>query len=253
MSLTDATSESPAEAVLQQFLDMGLQFLDASVEVWPEDAVIAEWKRQADAARATRSGDAMRALAVAAQAAFHADFKDCYDKLRNKDDSVFLQALPLLQQLQAGQKWSAAHESVKATVWDYLTELAQFSSMCTLYNKCPGGIMSKVTSMASALVSRVESGEMGMKDINPLELSQQMLAGMDQAELDAFGQELMSGGDIAGMMAMVQGMVGNMGAETGMPGLAGLLSGGGGGGLAGLASLMSPQKSTPFSNLRRLQ
>lgn len=263
--LTDAAHngeviENPTEAVLQKFLTMGLQFLDASAEVWPEDAVIAEWKTAADAARASGSGETMRKLAIAAQAAFHADFKDSYDKLRNKDEGLFQLPLPLLVQLNAAQKWSAAHASVKSTVWDYLMELGQSSSMCTLYQKCPGGLMNKVTSMASALVSRVEKGEMGMNDINPMELSKQMLAGMDQKDLDAFGKELMSGGgDISGMMSMVQGMVGSMGADSGMPGLAGLMAGGGN--MAGLAAMMGGgaqmmsggAQSNPFANLRRLQ
>ncbi len=125
--------------------------------------------------------------------------------------------------------------------------------------------MSKVTRMASSLVSRVESGEMGMKDINPMELSKQMLSGMSQDDLDSFGQELMGGGgDIAGLMSMVQGMVGSMGSESGMPGLASMLSadggGAGAGGMAALAALMGGSagggggsSGGPFKNLRRLQ
>jgi len=227
---------SPSEGVLQQFLDMGLQFLNAAVEVWPEDRVLAAWKETAETARASGEDSRMRALAVAAQREFHDTFKDHYERLQKKDSAVIDADLPLLATLDVKAKWRAADAAVRDTVWEYVQQLAQFSSMYTLYNKCPGGLMGKVTSMASALVSKLEAGEMDMASINPLQLSQQMLANMDPQDLESFGRELSSGGDIMGMMSMVQGMVGGMGADAGMPDLASML--GGGGGMAGLASMM---------------
>lgn len=221
---------SPAEGMLQQFLAMGLQFLEAAVEVWPSDAVLAQWKAAADSARASGDDAAMRALALQAQADFHDTFKDDYERLKKKDDALILQSSsPLLQSLGMAAKWRAADAATQASVWEYAQQLGQFSSMYVLYSKCPGGLMGKVTSMASSLVSRLEAGEMDLASINPMQLSQQMLAGMDPSDLEAFGRELSSGGDIMGMMSMVQGMVGGMGADAGMPDLSALLSGGGGG------------------------
>ena len=227
---------SPSEGVLQQFLAMSLQFLDAAVEVWPQDAVLAEWKITAEAARASGEDARMRALALRAQAEFHGAFKDSYERLQKKDATLLQEAIPLLAVLDLPAKWHAADAAVRETVWEYVQQLAQFSSMYTLYSKCPGGLMGKVTSMASALVSKLEAGEMDMASINPMQLSQQMLANMDPQDLENFGRELSSGGDIMGMMSMMQGMVGSMGADTGIPYLSSML--GGGGGMEGLAAML---------------
>ena len=232
--------QSPAEGMLQQFLAMGLQFLEAAVEVWPGDSVLAQWKAVAEAARASGE-ESMRALALAAHAEFHATFQDSYERLKKKDETLILQgSIPVLERLGLAAKWRAADAATRASVWEYAQQLAQFSSMYVLYSKCPGGLMGKVTSMASSLVSKLEAGEMDLASINPMQLSQQMLAGMDPSDLEAFGRELSSGGDIMGMMSMVQGMVGNMGAESGMPDLSAMLGGGGGGAgaMPGLAAML---------------
>lgn len=265
---------SPTEGVLQQFVLLALQFLSASAEVWPEDALIARWKARADAAQSESlmpgaDGLALRDLGVAMHAAFHENFKNHYELLRTQDDAALLRArIPVLEELGAAAKWQDADASVRQTVWQYTTELGQLSSMLTLYQKCPGGIMSKVTNLASSIAARVDAGEMDMSSINPLQLSQQMLSGMDQADLDAFGRELLSGGgDMQGLMGMMQGMVGTMGGAAGMPDIAAMMRGGGGGGgmgdiaallsgggLGGLGGLLGngPSSKDPFSNMKKL-
>lgn len=258
-----ASHASPTEGVLQQFVLLALQFLSASAEVWPEDALIASWKARADAAQTDSllpgaDGLALRDLGVAMHAAFHENFKNHYELLRTQDDAALLRArIPVLEELGAAAKWQDAHASVRQTVWQYATELGQLSSMLTLYQKCPGGIMSKVTNLASSIAARVDAGEMDMSSINPLQLSQQMLSGMDQEDLDAFGRELLSGGgDMQGLMGMMQGMVGTMGGAAGMPDIAAMMRGGGGGagmgGMGDIAALLSGGGLGGMGNLGNL-
>ena len=242
--------EDLADGMLKAFFNMGMQCLLASVELWPEDEVLASWKRQAETI--TTSGDerAIQALALKCHAEFHSSFRNHYELLRKRDEAILNSAIPVLDTLNAGVKWRGAHPSVRETLWEYATQLAQFSSMYSMYSSCPGGMMGKVTSMAQSLAKRAAQGEVRMEDINPLELSQQMMSQLDEKDLESFGQALLGqgGGNLVGMMGMVQGMVGQMGPQLGpqMAELTTMLNNSGGnlplsavlGGMGGLGNLL---------------
>ena len=245
-----ASKQELAEGMLQAFFNMGMQCLTASIDVWPEDAVLQSWKRTVDGVRGSGDARAIKEFAAHVHNIFHDNLKGSFELIRKRDEAILNANIPVFRELDLGSKWRGAHPSVRDTLWDYAKELAQFSSMYSMYASCPGGLMSKVTELASGLAGRVERGELGVGEINPLQLSQQLMSQLGEKELEEFGNSLMGNGgeNLEGMMSMVQGMVGQMGGQgTQLAGLAAMLNGGGGGpgglpgglqGLDGLGALL---------------
>jgi hypothetical protein len=231
--------ESTGDGMLQSFLTMGIQFLDASNEVWPEDTLIESWKHTVEEAR-ENGDDAMRSLAVTTHCDFHEMFKSAYEKIRSRDESLMqdVAPFPLLRVLDVQNKWRTAPLELRNTIWEYLNEIVKFANMYAIYKKCPNKIMNTVNSAAMSLVSRIRNGEIEMKDINPLQLSQDMMNRISPEDLENFGSSLVTdGGGVEGIMAMMQGVMTQM-EDSGMGGgdLSKLMSSGLGGDLSKLMS-----------------
>lgn len=231
------------ESMLQGFLSLGIQFVNASVDVWPDDKVLLEWKTIITETANKHDDDAMRNLALDAYNEFHMALAPHYESIRNKNESLFEENIDVFKTLHANEKWKGADEHLRNTVWDYLTELSQFASMYSMYKTCPDQIMSKVNTLAQSLASRIEKGEMTTSDINPLKLSQEIVSQMNAKDLDEFASNFIhqNNGGIQGVFGMLNGMVGKMAGNTGFGNISQILqsSGGGGDSLSSLPSMMN--------------
>jgi len=245
---------SAAEAgdmLLERFGQVTYQFLDAASEVWKEDEHLQQLKRAFDIANETSSS--AKKFTVALQKKFVDEFRHLFARIEAKDETVLDEPVAFLVRLDARLKYNSAAEDVRATSWEYARQIVQAATMGDVYDKCPSKMVQRVASMADKIVKDMQSGTFDPTKLNPLELSQEMLKGIDPASLEEWGSSLKSSGNmdhIMNMMSSMMGAAGPLGGGAGgiasllqNPALADMLGsmGGGLGGMggSGLGSMLS--------------
>ena len=241
-------SLNPAEAsdlLLERFGQLTFQFLEASCEVWPDDAVLKGWKAKFDDANAEPRKAKVFVQVLFAQ--FTRDFKSLYTRIQSKDATVLDEPVDFLVQAQAAAKFRGASDDVRSTCWEYAKQIVQAATVGDVYAACPEKMVNRVASLADSIVKQMESGTFDMSKLNPADISRQMMQDMKPEELEEWGRSLMASGNMDSIMSMMGGLLG----QGGLGGLS-ALAGGAGGGLdpAMLRSLMAdPNMQLPDFSL----
>ena len=199
-----------AEKVLtSQFALVTRQFLEAACEVWPHDACLLTYKSfdfEDESAVKTLQGE------------FAALFSPFFGKLDARDDSILLEESlqPLFTALDAVNKWKNSTEDTRNAVWEYVKQMVQSATIRDVYAKCPPQMMNKVATMADSIVKGLENGSLDLSKINPVEMSKQMLEGMDPKEIEVWANSIMKDGNMESMMRLMTSAMGG-GNVAGMP------------------------------------
>lgn len=220
-------SLNPLEAsdlLLERFGQITYQFLDASCDVWPEDAVLKEWKAKFDEANSQPRKAKVFVQVLFAQ--FTRDFKPFYTRINSQDAAVLEEPIEALVKVGALGKFNGASDDIRKTCWEYAKQIVQAATVGDVYAHCPETMVKRVASMADSIVKQMESGTFDMSKLNPAEISKQMMADMRPEDLEEWGRSLMNSGNMESIMSMMGGMLGGGGL-----GALGSLAGGAGAGL----------------------
>jgi hypothetical protein len=207
--------------LLERFGQVTYQFLDAAVEVWKDDEDLARLKKAFDLAN--ESSSSAKKFTIALQKKFIEEFRHLFARIEAKDESVLDEPVTFLVRVDARKKFTDAPEDVRATSWEYARQIVQAATMGDVYDKCPSKMVQRVASMADKIVKDMQSGSFDPTKLNPMELSKQMLQGIDPASLEEWGSSLKSSGNMDHIMNMMTSMMSSAGPLGGEGGLASLL------------------------------
>lgn len=220
------SAEEAGDMLLERFGQITYQFLDASVEVWKEDEDLQSLKRAFDVANEKSSS--AKLFTHALQKKFVADFQQLFSRIEAKDESVLDEPVVFLQRIKAREKFDAASAEIRETCWEYARQIVQSATMGDVYEKCPSKMVERVASMADKIVKDMQSGSFDVSKLNPMELSQEMLKGIDPASLEEWGNSLKTTGNMDHIMHMMTNMLGDkgspLGSMMGSSGLQGMMS-----------------------------
>jgi len=214
---------NPAEAsdlLLERFGQITYQFLEASCEVWPDDEVLKSWKAKYDDANSNPRKAKVFVQVLFAE--FTRDFKGFFSRIQAQDATVLDEPIEALVQLGAASKFRAASDDVRSTCWEYAKQIVQAATVGDVYAHCPEKMVQRVASMADSIVKKMESGTFDLSQLNPAEISKQMMQDMKPEELEEWGRSLMSSGNMDSIMSMMGGLLGNGGGLAALTGNAGL-------------------------------
>jgi len=169
------------QSVEKGFHHMVVQLIEASIAAWPEDALmplgLVEFKKLDD----------KKALAL-----FQQHFDPYIEGLTKKDEEVLLKACtePVFTGMDLDEKFRQANDSTKQTLWNYIGHLCRFASMKTLYKYIPENVLASVSEAAAGLKKSLDSGAMSPKDINPMQLGQQVMSQFKPEQIEAMMSEI---------------------------------------------------------------
>jgi hypothetical protein len=221
--------EATRAHIARAFHETSIQFAEASVSAWPDDAYL---PLALASLKSTKDAEAL--LDATAKA-----FGSKVDALARKDPQALF-AVGRHEQLAIlgiEAKYAGANGATQDTIWAYVGSLCKFVSMYGLYAKIPSAILGVVNGAAMDLKAAIDSGAMDMNSINPMELGQKVMAQIDPREIESFMTSLMSDQDaMMSMMTQMSSIVGGPSAIMGQAGgmeafQAALQNAGGSGGL----------------------
>lgn len=166
---------------------------------------------------------------------FYEQFNTSFNLILSKNDEFFDLDNPMLQMLQAKERWAKLPTEKKALVWNDLVSLVQYANIGNMYKLCPDRMMNIITGMAEKVSKQVQSGEMDLNSLNPMDLGKSIVSSMSQAEIEEIGKSLMQKDTMENMMRMMETSMKSM-EGMGMPNLSSM---GGGGGVPDLKALAS--------------
>jgi hypothetical protein len=135
---------------------------------------------------------------------FYDLFNENFDKILEKNDLFFELDNEILQSMNVKEKWSKLTQEQKDSSWKDMILLVQLTNIDKMYNLCPPGMMDMVTSMAQKVSKQVQSGEINMTSLNPMEIGQSMVSSMSEDQIQEIGKSLMKKENLEGMMKLMQ-------------------------------------------------
>lgn len=212
-----AGESATANAMTQQSVDLFhqlvVQFLDALTEVWDDCPHVRQTKLEYTMAcvQSPLAAGAKKDLIVAYYTAMQPYFQRC----TAQDESIFqdpsLASNTFLAKIKFSEKWTPdLHAETKAHVWQYLGGLNQYANMFNLYSKVPPNMLQTIEGMATGIASKIENGDMEMKDLNLQNLGQQVAENIDMEELNQFAASMMQN---TNGMGQLYSMLGTMMAQ----------------------------------------
>ena len=202
--------EATRAHIAKAFHDTAVQFAEAAVAAWPDDAYLP----LALATLKTKEPEGLLEAAVQA-------FGTKTDALARKDPQALFEVgrNEQLAVLAIEAKYAAANGATQETIWAYVGSLCKFLSMYGLYSKIPSKILGVVNGAAFDLKQAIDAGEMDINAINPMELGQKVMASIDPKEIESFMSSLMSDQDA--MMSMMSQMTSIVGGPSAIASQAG--------------------------------
>lgn len=157
---------------------------------------------------------------------FHTTFSDVYDRMQEKDESLFeeFSTTDVIVTYTVQDKWKNASSETKDFVWTSLNKLAQLAGMYSVYGVCPPDMMNAISGMAGDIMEQLENGSMEGKDLNPMVMGQMMMEKIKPEDIASFGQSIMSGKNINSVLAMMKGSLSSGPLSQPMPGMPDLSS-----------------------------
>lgn len=198
------SAEEAGQMLLERFGQITYQFLDASCEVW-DDKILHKMREDFDAANVSPS--LAKTFTQNLQKEFVKEFHKLFTRIEARDETILLES-DFLMRIDAKAKYDAASEEVRGTCWEYAKQVVQSATMGDVYEKCPSQMVQKVASMADRIVKDMQGGSLDFSKLNPMELSKEMMEGIDPKALEEWGNSLKSSGNMEHITKMMLGMLG---------------------------------------------
>jgi hypothetical protein len=199
---------NPLEVLSNQLGNTTFEFLDAASEVWPECTALQARLAQAKAAAANSNLSKEYSDELAKAIILHSDL---FDRLIAKDLSVFQEDVELFKELSAYEKLSEAPKDVQDTCWQYIEKIVQSVNLNAVYKSAPSEIMAKVSKAAEDIVSKLESGNFDISQLNPLQLTQEIMKDMDQEQMQKWAATSLNPSSINSLMGVMKEVLGKSG------------------------------------------
>jgi len=203
------SAKEAGDMLLERFGQITYQFLDAACEVWKDDEHLKKYKVEFDKANETSSS--AKKYTEQLQKSFIQEFRPFFARIESKDETLFEEPIEFLLKIGAASKYAGTTPDVRATSWEYARQIVQAATMGDVYEKCPSKMVQRVASMADKIVKDMQSGSFDPTKLNPMQLSQEMLKGIDPKSLEEWGTSLKSSGNMEHIMSMMTGMLGGGG------------------------------------------
>ncbi len=216
----------PSHILVESFAKSVFDFVDASCDVWKEDVELEKAKAK------LLEGEYAHAAYLFDELVKQ---KAHFPKLLASDDTVLedMKDVDFVLRFKVQEKYDAAHPEVRETCWNYVKQIVQSASMASLYDKCPKSMLTQVSSLANSMVASLADGTFDFAKLNPKELTDQLLATVDQDEVKQWAAQVSSDNSMANITTMFSGgagaemlqrMAGGMAGVNLPPGIANMLS-----------------------------
>lgn len=207
------TVASSDETVLFAFMDMMQQYLEALSDVFPECLKVQQYKFGLNVRLLAAGSNAEEKKNVIREAivSYHASMSPYYARCIEHDDTLLLEDIDLMRNIDMPQKWTPdLHSDTKNAMWEYITKLNEFSNIYNMYSKIPCNMLTSIENMAHSIVNRIESGNLSMSDLNMQTMSEQVMSSLNMSDLQEFASRMQSG-DAANMIENMSTMYSMMG------------------------------------------
>jgi hypothetical protein len=212
---------SPLDILANQLGNTAFEFLEAASEVWPDCPALKARLQQAKSISAIEGGAQRFSIELGKALQSHSAL---FERALNKDVELFMEPIAIFQELSIYEKISSAHPDVQATCWQYIEKIIQSANLNAVYTSAPADIMTKVTEVAENITRQIESGTFDPSTLNPAELTQQMMAGLDPNSIAQWAQVAMNPTSIGSLMGVMKSVMAKGGAPP--MDLASLMGGG---------------------------
>lgn len=199
---------NPLEVLSNQLGNTTFEFIDAASEVWPECTALKSRLAQAKAAAADSALAKEYSDDLAKAIILHSDL---FDRLIAKDLSVFQEDVELFKELEVYEKLSGAPKDVQDTCWQYVEKIVQSVNLNAVYKSAPTEIMAKVSKAAEDIVSKLESGTFDLSQLNPVQLTQDIMKDMDQEKMQQWAATSLNPSSINSLMGVMKDVLGKSG------------------------------------------
>lgn len=207
-----ASGPAMSENMIHSFVDMMSQFLSALSETFA-GCIRVQGYRIAWQARLSSAEDETQLLLLGQDAitAYHLSMEPFYARCNSRDTTLLSEDIDLLHNMGLRAKWEAGlHPETEDAIWAYINKLNEFSNLYAMYSSIPNGMMGNIENMARGLAGQITGGQMSLSDLNLTELSQQVMASINPADMQQFVQVIQSGkgmGNVGVMMSMVSNLM----------------------------------------------
>jgi hypothetical protein len=142
---------------------------------------------------------------------YHASMSPYYARCIEHDDTLLLEDIDLMRNIDMPQKWTPdLHSDTKNAMWEYITKLNEFSNIYNMYSKIPCNMLTSIENMAHSIVNQIESGNLSMSDLNMQTMSEQVMSSLNMSDLQEFASRMQSG-DASNMIENMSTMYSMMG------------------------------------------
>lgn len=182
--------------VLDAFLDMMRQFLDALEETFPECFKVKTYKLGLTVrlAQCADNEEATREVARQCITSYHDSMVAYYGRCSAQDETLVHENIDLMLNIDLHQKWTPElHGDTKAAIWEYINKLNEYANIYSMYAQVPRGMMGSIESIAHSLASRISSGQMALSDLNLQDMSEEVMRSIDPNDLQQFAATLQNG------------------------------------------------------------
>ena len=212
--------EDNITTVLISFTQLLEQFITQLATVFPECDKIRTLKEAFNTNFSeSKPSEERREVAVNYITGWHEDFTNVYTLVAAEDDRLFQEDrnVSFLETTGLPEKWtSTLHIDTKASIWEYLKNLCNFSNMYNIYNQVPSNMMNTIQSKAMAIATTLENGG-SLQNVNIQELAVDIMKTVDMNELQAFAHSITNGGTdmhkIQAMCGSLMSMLGTQGVD----------------------------------------
>lgn len=171
----------PRKSASKNFVDVALQFVETLAEAWPNE--FSEYRLKLRTRSRTLESDCKLVED------FHDKYKHLFDKTTLKDPSLFDDEL--LQQYKAREKYDASNQDTINVAWQYIEHMVRFATMYKMYDGIPSNVMNVISNSIDDVKSKLDSGTLDPKYLNPLELGQDVMSKINPADIQEMTQTLL--------------------------------------------------------------
>jgi hypothetical protein len=142
---------------------------------------------------------------VAMIGSFCDTYSHLFERASRHDISIFDD--PTLVQYKDLAKDGASADTL-TVFWQYIDHLVRFGTIYKMYHGVPTGVMNVISESISSVKSKLDSGALDMKFLNPLELGQDVLSKLSPSDIEGLTAAVMSNQDqVMSMMSTMMSMM----------------------------------------------
>ena len=200
---TTTTTPASGDTVVNAFIEMMEQFLEAMQEVFPECERVRGYKFGLDISlRGSRDAVARQIIE-----AYHASMAPYYKRCMEHDETLLGEDIEIMTNIDLPRKWSPdLHADTRVAIWEYITKLNEFSNIYAMYAQIPRGMLSSIENIAHGIAAQISDGTMSMADLNLQTMSEQVMSALSTADLEEFAARMQAGGGGGGVGNIVENM-----------------------------------------------